>query len=280
VQCIVTSPPYYGLRDYRGHAEQLGLERTPEAYVESLTAALNSAARVLRPDGTLWLNLGDSYTSRANAGPSADRHAGRGHRRGVTAARRNTTQAAPIKSLMLMPARVALSLQAAGWTVRNDIVWHKPNAMPESVTDRMAGRHEHLYLLTRRPRYYFDLDALREPQQTRGQRHQGKSCGSREGWPTAWSTQSRSLHPLGKNPGDVWSINAKPSSSEHFAMFPIDLPLRCISVSTRPGDLVLDPFAGMSTTGRAAITLTRRYVGIDVNPDYLEQSAPALQRLE
>jgi site-specific DNA-methyltransferase (cytosine-N4-specific) len=146
--------------------------------------------------------------------------------------------------------------------------------VPESVTDRLASRYEHLLLLSRRPRYYFDLDAIREPQQIRAGSGPGRASG--EDWPTGWSTQTGGLPAVGKNPGDVWRISTRPSRSEHFAMYPVDLPHRCVAAASRPGDVVLDPFAGMSTTGRAALSLGRRYIGIDINPEYHDEAAPTL----
>jgi site-specific DNA-methyltransferase (cytosine-N4-specific) len=272
VQTIVTSPPYFGLRDYKAHPDQIGLEPTVQAYVDALAEVCHAAARVLRPDGTLWLNLGDSYSSRANTGPSVDRHAGRGHRQGVTAARVNTTATAPIKSLLLIPSRVALALQADDWIVRNDIIWHKPNAMPESVTDRLANRYDHLLLLSRRPRYYFDLNPIREPHQQESRRNLGLS-------ETGRAACDADPNVAGKNPGDVWRIANRPSPSEHFAMYPVDLPRRCIAAASRPGDVVLDPFAGLSTTGRAALSLGRRYIGGDINAEYHDTAAAALDEL-
>lgn len=276
-QTIVTSPPYFNLRDYRGHPDQIGMEATPEAYVEALVEVFRAAARVLRPDGTLWLNIGDTYSSRANRGRSADRHAGRGHRTGVTAARANTVSTAPLKSLLLIPSRIALALQEDGWIVRNDVIWHKTNAMPHSVTDRLNNRYEHLLLLTRSQRYYFDLDAIKVPASGRaagnrrrqayaenvGTQAAARRFGAND---TSPLSETRYTH---RNPGDVWSLATRGSDTDHYAMFPIELPLRCIEASTRPGDLVLDPFAGRSTTGRAALSRGRRYLGIDVNaPDH------------
>lgn len=267
VHCVMTSPPYWNLRDF-GHPDQLGQERTPEMYVESLRATMREVARVLRSDGTVWLNLGDTYSRHSDGGPTGDRHAGRGHRAGAVTQRAiNSTGTARKKSLLMIPARVALALQQDGWIIRNDIAWHKPNALPESVADRFATRHEHLFLLTRQPRYYFDLDAVREPQKTLGTRHAG-SGGYRNAHPSKGGITRRELHPLGGNPGDVWTISNRPSNDAHFAMFPIDIPRRCIVAGSPPGGLVLDPFSGTGTTGAAALEHGRRYIGIDINRNY------------
>ncbi len=213
VQTIVTSPPYFNLRDYRGNPDQIGLEPTPSAYVEALVDVFRGAARVLRPDGTLWLNIGDTYSSRANQGRSADRHTGRGHRTGVTAARTNTVSTAPMKSLLLIPSRLALALQEDGWVVRNDVIWHKTKAMPHSVTDRLSNRYEHLLLLTRSQRYYFDLDAIKEPASGRaaGNRRRqayAKSVGTEAATRRFGINDPSPLSETGyshRNPGDVWS---------------------------------------------------------------------------
>jgi site-specific DNA-methyltransferase (cytosine-N4-specific) len=284
-QTIVTSPPYYGLRDY-GCAGQLGREASPGEYVDALTGVLDAAARVLRPDGVVWLNLGDTYSSRANGGPSSRRHTGRGHRN-IAGTRVNTTSGAPLKSLLLMPARVSLALVERGWIVRNDIVWHKPNAMPESVQDRLSARHEHVFLLARRPCYLFDLDSIKVAAQHRssgGRRGReyaaavGTGAAARRYGANESSTLATAAH-AERNPGDVWTMATRGSSAEHFAMFPIDLPLRCVAAGSRPGDLVVDPFSGMATTGKAALRLGRRYLGIDLNPVYLDAAGDELDRL-
>jgi DNA modification methylase len=280
VDCIVTSPPYYGLRDY-GTPGQYGLEPTPAAYVEQLRAAFSEARRVLADDGTLWLNLGDSY---AYPPGSSGRQGGSGQRkdRTFTAEGLPGTRALPPKNLLMIPARVAIALQEDGWYLRNEIVWHKVNAMPESVTDRLSGRHENVYFLTKRPNYAFDLDAIREPHtsprslakagrldggQSRSGKATGIGVGDRAGG-TAHGDLSATSHPLGRNPGDVWPIPVGRYPAAHFATFPIDLPLRCIKAGCKPGGIVLDPFSGSGTTGAAALRLDRKYVGIDLNADY------------
>ncbi|MFJ6729437.1 DNA-methyltransferase [Streptomyces sp. NPDC091281] len=235
VSCIVTSPPYYGLRDY-GQPGQYGQEATPTAYAEQLRRTFHEARRVLTNDGTLWLNLGDSY--------------------------------GPDKQLLGTPWRVAFALQTDGWTLRNQIIWNKPNAMPESCRDRLSGRHEHLFLLTKGTDYYFNLDGIRE-------QYTGDRAPSRRAHTTAnkantatgtWSVDK--VDAKGRNPGDVWTIATRPNPQAHFATFPIDLPIRCITAGCRPGGTVLDPFSGSGTTGAAALRLGRRYTGIDLNPDY------------
>ncbi|MFF1483105.1 DNA-methyltransferase [Streptomyces sp. NPDC058319] len=277
VDCIVTSPPYYGLRDY-GAVGQYGLESTPAAYVETMRLLFTEARRVLADDGTLWLNLGDSY-----AYPP-----GSTHKQGQTGQRRDCTftaetirgtTALPTKNLIGVPWRTAFALQDDGWILRNEVIWYKHNAMPESVTDRLSSRHEHLFLFAKQPRYWFDLDAIREPLARPEALREGivfggtKGAGGKVGASARRSGGNPSVYGArgaskGRNPGDVWDITTKPYPAAHFAVFPIELPLRCIKASCKPGGTVLDPFSGSGTTGAAARQLGRRYIGIDLNPEY------------
>jgi DNA modification methylase len=270
VDCIVTSPPYFGLRDY-GVDGQLGVEASPAEFVEALTLTLCEARRVLADDGTLWLNLGDSYYSgKGNpTGIDAKNPARRGHAR--TLDKPGADWARP-KNLLGIPWRVAFALQDDGWNLRNDIIWAKPNAMPESVSDRLANRHEHLFMLTKSRRYWFDLDAVREPHAA-----STVSAAARKRIPYAAPGQranlkTRGMNERGKNPGDVWNITTKPFRDAHFAVFPPELPDRCIRAGCKPGGTVLDPFSGSGTTGMAALALGRKYVGIELNAEYLDIS--------
>ncbi|MGB3443860.1 MAG: site-specific DNA-methyltransferase [Actinophytocola sp.] len=269
VNCVVTSPPYFGLRDYEGHGDQIGSESSPARYVAALAEVFAGARRVLADDGTLWLNLGDCYYSgRGNPGPnSADEKqpARRGWTRPLD---RSGQDWAKPKDLLGIPWRVAFALQDAGWYLRNAIVWHKPNAMPESVRDRLAGRHEMLFLLTKSRRYWFDLDAIREPhaESTIAAAHRARRPYEAPGQRP--NTKSRPLGDKGANPGDVWSINTRPLTEAHFATFPVELPRPCIAAGCRPGGTVLDPFSGAGTTALAAQQLGRRAIGIDINAKY------------
>ncbi len=284
--CVVTSPPYYGLRDY-GVEGQYGLEETPAAYVEQLVAVFSEIRRVLADDGTVWLNIGDSYAGKANGGATFDRHRGHGHKAGIIAPQRNNLAHAPYKSLLGIPWRTALALIEAGWTLRNDVVWTKPNAMPESVEDRLSGRHEHVFLLTKGPRYYFDLDAIREdrkyptPPLLSGQYGHEISGGAADPWSqrgsrfggnpqSAFTTGEYKSD--GRNPGDVWTIPTAPFPHAHFATMPPALAERCIAAGCRPGGTVLDPFSGAGTSGYAAGRLGRRYVGIELSAESLDLS--------
>jgi DNA modification methylase len=262
VRCCVTSPPYWGLRDY-GEAGQLGLEETPEQYVENLAAVFREVRRVLADDGTVWLNLGDSYAG-SGKGPSntATQASNSGARGGLRDARRNGGQFAqgqapkewiPIpgglkpKDLVGIPWRVAFALQADGWWLRSDIIWAKPNPMPESVTDRPTKAHEYLFLLSKSERYFYDADAIREPHKegslarARRNRFGGKYNGSdpsEHGRLKAGENYGpdgdpdKVCHPNGANRRSVWTITTKPFPEAHFATFPLTLPMLCIQAGT------------------------------------------------
>lgn len=239
VDCIVTSPPYFGLRDY-GSAGQYGLEETPAEYVETMRALFSELHGALADDGTLWLNLGDSY--------------GKG------------------KQLQGIPWRVALALQDDRWTLRNDVIWHKPNGMPQSVTDRLGGKHEHIFMFSKSEKYHFDLDAIREEHTCERLRGSGPRSKPGTGRNDAGAPTTSQRHPLGKNPGDVWSINTVAFTEAHFAVYPPDLVARCVKAGCKPGGTVLDPFSGSGTTGMVAQRLGRKYVGIDISAEYLKLS--------
>ena len=286
VQCVVTSPPYWGLRDY-GTPGQLGLETTPDAYVASMVQVFREVWRVLREDGTLWLNLGDSYARDGGPvyGPGATAKAGN------TLAGVDTRVAARAESIGLkgkdlvgIPWRVAFALQADGWYLRSDIIWSKPNPMPESVTDRPTKAHEYLFLLTKSQRYYFDAGAVAEPSQTAGESRvsvatsgsyisatQNGRTPSGNGVPGRLMIRGET-----RNIRSVWTIATQPYPEAHFATFPEKLVEPCIKAGSKPGDLVLDPFCGSGTVGRVARQLNRRFVGTELNRAYL---ALAVRRL-
>lgn len=273
VDCVVTSPPYFGQRDY-GVSGQIGQEKTPAEYVAALVDVFAQVRRVLADTGTLWLNLGDTYVGGGGYSPDApSNRAGSlastagGLLPGTVTPRR---AGVPAKNLLGMPWRVALALQADGWILRNDIIWAKVSGMPESVTDRLTARHEHVFLLTKKPRYRFDLDAIREPhapstvESIKRKRTHYDAPGQKA------QMRSRTVHPAGANPGDVWALATTPFADAHFAVMPTTLAQRCVDAGCRPGGVVLDPFAGSGTTGLAAARAGRRFVGIDLNQDYLE----------
>jgi DNA modification methylase len=295
VDCVVTSPPYWGLRDY-GNEGQLGLERTPEEYVANMVAVFAEVRRVLKPSGTCWLNLGDSYAGALPAGGGTmagfnDRYFGRDTDGGKQAevdtgkpAREAVAGLKP-KDLVGIPWRVAFALQADGWYLRSDIIWSKPNPMPESVTDRPTKSHEYLFLLTKSARYYFDADAVREASADpeRKDFNPGKRVHSQAYADNAnpkWGTQNgfgKSGKPLseyagaGRNIRSVWNIATRPYPGAHFAVFPPELPERCIKAGSPQAGLVLDPFGGSGTVGMVANRLSRRAILIDLNPEYLKQ---------
>lgn len=279
--CIVTSPPYFGLRDY-GQPGQYGLESSPVEYVENMRALFAELRRVLADDGTLWLNLGDSYAA-------AGGHTDPGRTSALQGRRVQLMQGMPTKpadrtpkNLLGIPWRVAFALQDEGWILRNAIVWHKPNAMPESVTDRLSTRHELVFLFSKSRRYWFDLDPVREPLARPEALGEGIVFGGRNegdgkvGGSARRGGAHRSVYTAsnanGRNPGDVWVIPTTPFPGAHFAVMPPALAARCVLAGCRPGGTVLDPFSGSGTTGLAAARHGRRYIGIELNADYLDLS--------
>lgn len=271
IQCCVTSPPYWGLRDY-GVDGQVGLEGTPDEYVGKLVDIFREVKRVLKDDGVLWLNLGDSYfaNTKGSGGPSAKQDSNAGSR---YAPRKFVDCGLKPKDLVGIPWRVAFALQADGWWLRQDIIWHKPNPMPESVQDRCTKAHEYIFMLTKSARYYYDAEAVAEPSQVSDKwkepdgKYLSKTSGNGE------TSLQKGFNRLGKIGGtrnlrSVWSITTKPSSEPHFATFPMDIPEICIKASTREGDVVLDPFSGLATTGVVAIHLNRKYIGFELNEEY------------
>ena len=293
VQTCVTSPPYFGLRDY-GMADQIGLEQTPDAFVAELVAVFREVRRVLRDDGTLWLNLGDSYAAnQSNNGGYSAKSTLAGFTNPNTKGRQANDAAKPRslhhglkpKDLIGIPWRVAFALQADGWYLRQDIIWHKPNPMPESVNDRCTKAHEYIFfLLSKSGQYYYDAASIEEPakwerwgDQTERKKHSG----------TAGHLGGKTLDELpirdSKNRRSVWTVPTKPYSGAHFATFPPDLIEPCIKAGSKAGDLVLDPFGGAGTTGLVADRMGRSAVLCELNPEYAKMAhdriagdAPAL----
>ncbi len=244
VSCVVTSPPYWGLRDY-GIGEQIGLEQTLPQFINRLVAVFAEIRRVLRDDGTLWLNIGDGYTSGNRGWRAPDK---KNPARAMDV-RPETPEGLKPKDLIGVPWRLAFALQDDGWYLRSDVVWNKPNAMPESVKDRPVRSHEYLFMLTKSERYFYDWEAMREPADNGGMRSKRT----------------------------VWPVNTKPFAGAHFATFPPELIRPCILASSRPGDYVLDPFFGSGTVGLVCQEEGRHYVGVELNPEYVALAAARLQ---
>ena len=277
IHCCVTSPPYWGLRDY-GEDGQIGLEDTPEAFVARMVEVFREVRRVLRDDGTLWLNLGDSYSgSGVNDGTKSPGLSKAAERGGPQQRPGNTKRwSCPLKpkDLVGIPWRVAFALQADGWYLRQDIIWHKPNPMPESVRDRCTKAHEYIFLLSKSARYFYDVDAIREECKPESAARYAYSFGSQsqkdrpKNDTVPMGERSPSEH--GRNARSVWTITTKPYSGAHFATFPPELPERCIKAGCPEGGTVLDPFFGAGTTGLVADRLKRSCIGIELNPEYAE----------
>ncbi len=283
VQCCVTSPPYWGLRDY-GVEGQLGREATPEEYVSNIVAVFREVRRVLAATGTLWLNLGDSYTSGGRSTRATDRK----NPIREDSYRADTPNGLKPKDLIGIPWMVAFALRADGWYLRSDIIWYKPNVMPESVTDRPTKAHEYLFLLSKSKRYYYNSEAVREEavgktvHDLTGQGYsppgQTPSQGNRKALHGSTYSRHRSSVPGGqdlravidgrRNRRSVWTVPTAPFKGAHFATFPPALIEPCILAGSKARDVVLDPFAGSGTTCALAKKLGRHYLGMELNPNY------------
>ena len=265
VHTCVTSPPYFGLRDY-GHDGQIGLESTPDEYVAKLVAVFREVRRVLREDGTLWLNLGDSYAANRSYQVTDQKWRDVGNGKGSA-----VPDGLKPKDLIGIPWRVAFALQADGWYLRSDIIWHKPNPMPESVMDRPTSAHEHVFLLAKSERYYYDADAIAEPSINAGRVVSYTGTQKNDGhenrtYPGA-KPRDIEVAPT-RNRRNVWTVATKPYSEAHFAVYPPDLIEPCILAGCPEGGTVLDPFGGAGTTGLVADRLDRNAVLIELNPEY------------
>jgi DNA modification methylase len=264
VQTCVTSPPYFGLRDY-GHEGQIGLESEVGDYVRNLVDVFALVRNLLCEDGTLWLNLGDSYSG-SGKGPSKSLNGEQHHLEGKHS--KIVPDGLKAKDLIGIPWRVAFALQADGWYLRQDIIWHKPNPMPESVRDRCTKNHEYIFLLTKKAKYYFDNEAIKEPVK--------EDWGTRDRSDGKYHNEGSGLQPhsgLEKsyemaNKRSVWTVTTKPFHGAHFAVFPPDLIEPCVLAGSKPKDIVLDPFMGSGTTAAVAQRLNRLYLGCELNTDY------------
>ena len=333
VQCCITSPPYWGLRDYGtaawdgGSAEcdhiapngqgkngdradrtftasvpyrdlcgkcgarridsQIGLESTPEEYLAKMVSVFREVKRVLRDDGTLWVNMGDSYAGGHTTYNGKDSKWQHGEAFRQEAGRVIGGPGLKPKDLCMMPARLAMALQSDGWYLRSDIIWHKPNPMPESVTDRPTKAHEYIFLLAKQERYFYDADAIREEEKDPGasarhieyqkRNHSERGLkGDLVNHSAAWGGNGDS-YKWGRNKRTVWTVATAPFSDAHFATFPPDLIKPCILAGSRLGDTVLDPFFGSGTTGMVAIEIGRKAIGIELNPEYIKMAEARCQ---
>ena len=274
VNTCVTSPPYWGLRDY-GTDDQLGLEETPEKFVENLVNVFREVRRVLRDDGTVWLNLGDSY-----AGPKGNNRgegAGGGQERGELLGFDNIKTKVPKglkqKDLVGIPWRVAFALQADGWYLRQDIIWHKPNPMPESVTDRCTKAHEYIFLLSKSAKYYYDYEAIKEDSTESSKDRLKQNIKNQKGSSRVPGKTNGAMNAVGsekRNKRSVWSVVTQPYSEAHFATYPPELIKPCILAGCPEGGTVLDPFGGSGTTAQVASNLNRNAILCELNPEYVE----------
>jgi DNA modification methylase len=282
VQTCITSPPYWGLRDY-GQGDQIGLEETPDEYVNQMVQVFREVWRVLKDDGTLWLNIGDSYAGNMSRASNNGRAGFGSEREGVF---NRMPDGLKPKDLVGIPWRLAFALQADGWYLRQDIIWAKPNPMPESVTDRCTKSHEYVFLLSKSRQYFYDHEAVKEPAQDWGTRDRtdGKYHNVGSGLtPQTGLTKSYET----RNKRDVWTIATKPYKGAHFAVMPEALVEPCILAGSAVGDTVLDPFTGSGTVAMVALRHNRNFVGTELNPDYAEiavnriyNDAPLLNEIE
>ena len=330
VQCVVTSPPYWGLRDYgtatwvggddncshkreskksektiTGHKkfeemngvgdaiykskcnkcgavrkdEQIGLEETPEEYVENMVKVFREVKRVLKDDRTLWLNLGDSYANSGEVGRK-DKHKYGGISKVEHLHSGGVKELKP-KNLIGIPWRVAFALQADGWYLRQDIIWHKPNPMPESVKDRCTKAHEYIFLLSKSSKYYYDKDAIAEKTLTMDNSNRDRDNEKLNNTPGRTRIAGLKTNNYEtRNKRSVWSINTKPYKDAHFAVFPEKLPELCIKAGSKKGDVILDPFFGSGTTGWVAQRLGRNWLGIELYPEYIKIANKRFQQQE
>jgi DNA modification methylase len=268
VRTCVTSPPYWGLRDY-GNDGQLGLEMAPQEFVENLCQVFDEVRRVLADDGTLWVNLGDSYAGSGKGGQSAAKRSE--NWQPEYANKGLVPDGLKPKDLVGIPWRFAFAMQDRGWYLRQDIIWAKPNPMPESVTDRCTKSHEYVFLLTKNPRYYFDHEAIKEPAIHANDRRNGKGRHTYTGKRAendGLVQQSFVTVNDTRNKRSVWTVNTKGYKEAHFAVYPPELITPCVLAGSAEGDTVLDPFSGSGTTGEVALTHGRNYVGVELNPEY------------
>ena len=265
----VTSPPYYGLRDYGGEDKQIGKENTPEEYIQNLVEVFRGVRDVLTDDGTLWVNIGDTYYNYRSDGNYPKQTVSKTNQDlpNFSPARGNKLKGLKSKDLIGIPWMLAFALRADGWYLRQDIIWHKPNPMPESVRDRCTKAHEYIFLLSKNKKYYYDNEAIKEPAKDWGTRDRSKGKYHNEGTGLQPHSGLEKSYPT-KNKRSVWSITNKPYRGSHFAVFPPDLIEPCIKAGSQEGDCILDPFMGSGTTAMVAKSLGRDYIGCELHEEY------------
>ena len=270
-RCCITSPPYYGLRDYGGEDYQIGLEESPEEYIQKLVLVFREVRNNLTEDGTLWLNMGDSYYNyRPGKGQALVKQTVSKSKQDLPskcARRGNKLEGLKEKDLIGIPWMLAFALRADGWYLRQDIIWHKPNPMPESVKDRCTKSHEYLFLLSKNKRYYYDNEAIKEPAKDWGTRDRTNGKYHNKGTGLQPHSGLTKSYPT-KNKRSVWSITNKPYKGSHFATFPPDLVEPCILSGSRVSDTILDPFMGSGTSAMVAKSLGRHYIGCELHQHY------------
>ena len=299
VQTCITSPPYFGLRNYQGGTEEIGQEQTPESYIQKMVEVFREVRRILRDDGTVWLNLGDSYAHnvKEHNTKSDKQSSNRGTKEFLTPHRNFEGVGIKTKDMIGIPWRVAFALQADGWYLRQDIIWNKPNPMPESVTDRCTKSHEYIFLLSKKSHYYFDHEAIREPaaessaaRMLRGVSDTHKNVNGAPGQ-TAHSMNKPRPRQFGakvqegtkrgdvgntfvdtgkRNKRSVWTVTTKPFRGAHFATFPKDLIEPCVLAGCPVGGTVFDPFTGSGTTAIVSLKHNRNFIGTELNEDYIK----------
>ncbi len=265
----VTSPPYYGLRDYGGESSQIGQEQTPEEYIQEMVNVLSKVRDCLADDGTLWLNIGDSYYN-YRPGKSYPKQTFSKTKQDLpdyTPKRANRLTNYKEKDLIGIPWMLAFALRSDGWYLRQDIIWHKPNPMPESVRDRCTKSHEYIFLLSKNKNYYYDNESIKEPAKDWGTRDRTNGKYHNKGTGLNPHTGLTKSYPK-KNKRSVWSITKKPYKGAHFATFPEDLIIPCIKAGSQKGDIILDPFMGSGTTAVVARDLGRHYIGCELHKEY------------
>ena len=265
----VTSPPYYGLRDYGGEDKQIGQENTPEEYIQNLVEVFREVRDVLTDDGTLWVNIGDSYYNYRPGKAYVKQTVSKTNQDlpEYSPKRSNRLDGLKEKDLIGIPWMLAFALRADGWYLRQDIIWHKPNPMPESVRDRCTKAHEYIFLLSKSKKYYYDNEAIKEPAKDWGTRDRSKGKYHNEGTGLQPHSGLEKSYPT-KNKRSVWSVTNKPYKGSHFATFPRDLIVPCIKAGSKRGDVILDPFMGSGTTAMVSKELGRFYLGCELHEDY------------